>query len=74
MLVKLVPFTTIKKAIIMAMLLKVMELVIGVIILIRYINLNEISLVLMGKMFINGFISVINILRLKKLMKMRNSN
>ena len=61
MLVKLVPFTTIKKAIIMAMLLKVMELVIGVIILIRYINLNEISLVLMGKMFINGFISVINI-------------
>lgn len=58
----------------MAMLLKVMELVIGVIILIRYINLNEISLVLMGKMFINGFISVINILRLKKLMKMRNSN
>jgi hypothetical protein len=74
MLVKLVSFTTIKKAIIMAMLLKVMELVIGVIILIRYINLNEISLVLMGKMFINGFISVINILRLKKLMKMRNSN
>jgi hypothetical protein len=74
MLVKLVPFTTIKKAIIMVMLLKVMELVIGVIILIRYINLNEISLVLMGKMFINGFISVINILRLKKLMKMRNSN
>jgi hypothetical protein len=55
----------------MAMLLKAVELVIWVIILTRYINLNEIPLVLMGKMFINGFISVINTLRLKKMIDVR---
>jgi hypothetical protein len=36
-----------------------------------YINLEEISPVLMGKMFTNGCISAINILTWKKLKKQR---
>jgi hypothetical protein len=51
-----------------------MELVMGVIILIRHVNLNEIFLALMVKMFISGFTNAINNLRLKKLKKVRNSN
>jgi hypothetical protein len=58
----------------LGVLLETMELVMGVIILIRHVNLNEIFLALMVKMFISGFTNAINNLRLKKLKKVRNSN
>ena len=74
MLGKQVLSITIKGVTKLGMPLETVELVIRVIILTRHVNLNEIFLYLMVKTFISAFTNAINILRLKKLRKVRNLN
>ena len=67
-------FVIIKKVTKLDMLIETMKFVIGVTILIRYLNLNKIFQVLMGRIFTGGFINIINFLRSKKFMKVKISN